>query len=116
MPNQTPAKFSRPKQPLSVLAASYSCIVPFITAGMTFLLVLYILDDCPTLTRQAYVKILLVPLGMFVSTLIAGIVSLFGMQRHGATLILPRAIIGIVGSLGFGIGVLLLMTFSSLIR
>ena len=45
---------------------------------------------------------------------VAGIVSLFGIRKHGVRPILWKAIIGIVASLAMGFAIVLLMAGSSI--
>jgi hypothetical protein len=91
-------------------AAWVSLLSPFITFGM--IVVYDIIVKYPTQEVSGYcVK------GAFVASvisLILGIVSLFGIPRHGARLIAWKAVIGIIASLVMGFLSLVGIVFNSL--
>jgi hypothetical protein len=84
-----------------VLAAWYSCVTPFVVAAATSVFIWEVIQH-PTLRRTTYSEILYIPILILPSSLISGIVSLFGMRKHGIKPILLKAIIGILASLAFG--------------
>jgi hypothetical protein len=84
-----------------VLAAWYSCLTPFVVAAATGLFIWGVIKH-PTLRRITYSEILYIPILILPSSLISGVVSLFGMRKHGIKPILLKAIIGILASLAFG--------------
>ena len=85
-----------------VLAAWYSCLAPFVVAAATGLFIWGVIDH-PTLRRTTYSEILYIPILILPSSLVFGVVSLFGMRKHGIKPILLKAIIGILASLAFGL-------------
>ncbi len=116
--SQDPSFGSR--KPLLVLAAAYSCITPFIVAVFigVFYFIMYQIEvkqNHVILSRQAYGDMLEMPLFVLMSTLVSGIVSLFGIRKHGAKPILLKAIAGILASLGVGFVVYVLLAMSSII-
>lgn len=115
---QTLAPNSR--RSLLILAASYSCIVPFVivAAIAIFLFVMYqveVVHNHPTLSRRAYGDILVVPFWILVSSFVSGVVSLFGIPKHGMRPILLKATVGILASCGAGYVVYVLVAMSSII-
>ena len=72
-------------------AAWYSLIVPFVTPILSFLILITSNGrlDIPLITAFCFA----------VSSFFAGVISLFGIQRHGVKRILWKALIGIASSL-----------------
>ena len=108
------------RKPLLVLAASYSCVTPFIVAVFigVFYFIMYQIEvkqNHVMLSRQAYGDILEIPFFVLVSTLVSGVVSLFGIRQRGARPILLKAIVGILASLGVGFVVYMLLAMSCII-
>jgi hypothetical protein len=95
------------RRPFLVLAASYSCFTPFIVAILTTVFFI-IVDQAEAkqhriiFARHAAGDVLLIPFWLLVSSLLFGVLSLFGIRKHGASPILLKAIIGILASFGFG--------------
>ena len=105
------------RKSLFILAAQYSCLLPFIAATGTgiFIFVLYqmgIVHNLPTVQRETYSEILYIPFLIQAGSLIFGVFSLFGIRKHGTKPILLKAIVGIVASLIFGVIIFALMVRS----
>jgi hypothetical protein len=94
------------RKPFSILAAWYSCVTPFVTAAVVTLLLFLIFTLTPRRVepRHAdYIPLILeFSLLVFASSLILGIASLFGIQKHGLKPILLKALVGVSASLAFG--------------
>src|SRR5271154_3176535 len=83
------------------LAAWCSFFIPFITAIFTF--------DGHNINSDSHAAdiFLLVAFCLQIFSIVLGIVSLFGISRHGARLILWKAVIGILASCGMGLFLIL---------
>jgi chromate transport protein ChrA len=96
------------RRPTLVLAAWYSFFTPLVVILSLFIFLNYVTDH--HLTRD-FCDVLR---WVCVSSLISGIVSLFGMRRYGARRILPAAIAGILFSAGAGYAAFVIMALSSI--
>src|SRR5271170_4977498 len=88
-------KLDSSKKSFFNLAAWCSFFIPFITAVFTFTVGPNINSD-----SDAADMFLLVAFCLQIFSVVLGIVSLFGISRHGARLILWKAVIGIFASCG----------------
>jgi len=81
-------------------AAWWSFSIPFITAAVTFALTCAVIHNY--LDRDSFVLCLIWAFCFQIIGAILGLLSLFGIPRHGARLILWKAAIGILASCGIG--------------
>lgn len=95
-------KLDSSKKSFFNLAAWCSFLIPFITA-------IFILKLGYNINRdsQAADIFLLITFSLQIFSIVLGIVSLFGISRHGARLILWKAAIGILASCGMGVFLIL---------
>ena len=101
----------RNPNPLFTLSAWASLVVPVLSGGVTFLASSRPMPDHPRgLPTEAFVA-LAVACGV---GLLAGCVSLAGVKRNGAWVILPPAILGILASVAVLLLALLFAGLSSL--
>lgn len=99
-------------KPFSELAARYSLIVPFATLAVSFVLVKFgqlVFHEADAIVDSHTLDIW--TFGLMLSSFLAGIVSLFGVFRHGTKAILWRSSIGIIVSLYFGVFSLLSLAY-----
>ena len=91
------------QKPFSELAARFSMIVPFATAAVAFVILAtsqYVFHTLDAIV-DTHVLVCYV-FWIMASSLLMGVVSLFGIQRYGVRPILWRAAIGIFASVAFG--------------
>jgi len=97
-----------------LVAAWYSLITPFAMAATIALF--YYLEDASNAESQRMISnFLQFGLLICISSLIAGIISLFGIPRHGTRIIVWKATIGIVASCALGCGIVYL-AFANIFR
>jgi hypothetical protein len=85
-------------------AAWYSLVTPFVTAAITFL-VLFVESRTGYMEYDIVNFVLLCGFLLVISSLISGALSFFGVPRHGARVIVWKAIIGMLASCIVGLGI-----------
>ena len=94
---------SKPKKSLSLFAASFSLFVSSSAAVVALVSLALLRFSLISPSPENIHYFLAVLLFAFLSSLLMGIASLFGILRHSARPILWRALIGITVSLLFGL-------------
>jgi hypothetical protein len=96
-----------PRRPFFTIAAWFSLLVPFVAAGVA------VVGSQPPGPERSKTP-LLVLVGAFGTSFVAGCVSLWGIKANGVWVILPPALLGMLVSAIFEVIALILLGLSGL--